>query len=675
MSVDPTRSDSPASPSAAGSSIHPPEPPGLGRRARRLLIGPPRSLDDHGLFHKVSLVALLAWVGLGADGLSSSAYGPEDAFRALGTHTYLALGLAAATALTVIVISIAYSRVIEHFPHGGGGYVVATKLLGPRAGVVSGCALLVDYVLTITISIAAAGDALFSFMPPQWAAWKVPAEAALIVGLILLNLRGVRESVLVLTPIFILFVLTHLVLIIGGFMAHSGKLPETMHTAGTGFRDGLSTLGAAGMFLLFIHAYSLGGGTYTGIEAVSNGLAIMREPRVRTGKRTMLYMASSLAFTAAGIIVLYLLWNVTPQDGKTMNAVLAERFVEVVPLGRTFVVLVLVAEGLLLVVAAQAGFVDGPRVLANMAIDSWVPRRFAALSERLTAQNGVMLMGATALIALLLTRGSVAYLVVMYSINVFATFSMTELAMCRMWIGERKARRDWKKKILVHVVGLTMCTTILSVTVVQKFREGGWITLAITVGVVVLCLLIKRHYTAVSTKLTRAFEGLEKVPASAGPTPSPPDPRLPAAVVLVGGYNGFGIHTMFNVFRAFPDHFKSLVFVSVGVIDSGGFKGEDSVPRLRADTEQMLARYVELAARLGVPATARWAVGTDTVDEAERVCLDVGREFPRATFFAGQVVFRRETWLQRLLHNQTAYAIQRRLQLAGRNTVILPARA
>src|SRR5437016_1843436 len=136
-------------------------------RMKRVLLGRKRELQPN-VFHKVSLIALLAWVGLGADGLSSSAYGPEEAFKTLGTHTYLAVGLALATAFTVLVISYAYSRIIEQFPLGGGGYVVASRLLGQKAGVVSGSALVVDYVLTISISIAAAGDAIFSFLPPGW---------------------------------------------------------------------------------------------------------------------------------------------------------------------------------------------------------------------------------------------------------------------------------------------------------------------------------------------------------------------------------------------------------------------------------------------------------------------------------------------------------------------------
>ena len=142
-----------------------PLPTGRWSRIRRALLGAPRDIEDPRTFHTISLIAFLAWVGLGADGLSSTAYGPDEAFRALGDHTYLAVFLALATAVTVFIISYAYSRIIEHFPSGGGGYVVAAQILGPRVGVVSGAALLVDYVLTISISIASGADAIFSFLP------------------------------------------------------------------------------------------------------------------------------------------------------------------------------------------------------------------------------------------------------------------------------------------------------------------------------------------------------------------------------------------------------------------------------------------------------------------------------------------------------------------------------
>jgi amino acid transporter len=652
------------------------------RRVRQVLIGPPRSLGDRGLFHKVSLIALLAWVGLGADGLSSSAYGPEEAFRTLGEHTYLAVLLAVMMATTVLVISAGYSRIIEQFRHGGGGYVVASKLLGEKVGLVSGCALLVDYVLTITVSIAAAGDALFSlsFIPPGWSAAKLPMESFFILGLLILNLRGVRESVVALAPVFFLFVSTHVVVIVGGIAGHAPELPATAGEVASGFRAGASTLGVGGMLLLLIHAFSLGGGTYTGIEAVSNGIPMMRHPQVRTAKRTMIYMAVSLAFTATGLLVCYLLWHIQPVAGKTMNAVLVERLASGIPMGDVFIVLFLLAEGAILVVAAQAGFADGPRVLSNMALDSWVPRRFSALSERLTTQNGIVLMAGAALLALLYTRGDVRQIVVMYSINVFLTFSLSLLGMSLHTLKSRE-RRDgrvdapWRRRGALFIGGFLLCATILAFTAIEKFHEGGWITLAVTGALVIVCFLIRGHYRAVAAKLNRAFEGLEKLPDRPGAAAGVLDPSLPTAVVLVGGYNGFGIHTTLNVFRSFPGHFRNLVFVSVGTIDSGGFKGEDSIELLGQQTQRGLAQYAALAERLGVPAVTRFAVGTDTVDEAEKVCLAVAKEFPRCTFFAGQVVFERETFLRRLLHNQTAYAIQRRLQLAGQNIVILAAKA
>src|SRR5580765_5000313 len=149
-------------------------------KLKQIVFGKPRDIKDPHVFHHVSLVAFLAWVGLGADGLSSSAYGPDEAFRALGAHTHLSPFLVLMTAVTIFVISIAYSNLIQHFPGGGGGYLVVTKLLGNGVGVVSGCALLVDYVLTITVSIAAGCDQLWSFLPAAWLPYKLPWEFAIL---------------------------------------------------------------------------------------------------------------------------------------------------------------------------------------------------------------------------------------------------------------------------------------------------------------------------------------------------------------------------------------------------------------------------------------------------------------------------------------------------------------
>ncbi len=654
-----------------------PEPPvSLGQRVRRWLIGRPLDLSNSAMAHKLTLVAVLAWVGLGADALSSSAYGPEEAFKALGTHSYLAIPLALATAATVFLIAAAYSKVIDAFPNGG-GYGVATKLLGPRLGAVSGSALLIDYVLTITASIAAMGDAMFSLVPIGYHVWKVPCEALAILALTVLNLRGVRESILILAPIFLVFLITHVVLIGGGLIIQA---PAAMATAGqlnATFQSDLADPAIGLLFLvsLLFKAYAMGGGTYTGIEAVSNALPLMREPKVQTAKRTMLYLSVSLAVTAGGLILCYLLWNVQPVEGKTMNAVLIERFAEHLPMGSTFIWVTLIAEGMLLLVAAQAGFVGGPRVMANMAVDSWLPRRFAGLSDRLTTENGVIFMGITALAALLVTKGSVHVIVIMYSINVFLTFSLTMAGMLRYWWVKRDAGA-WlrRRRLALFIAGTALCGTILIVTVYEKFTIGGWITIVATGILVTICFLIRRHYRMVAHKLTQLYRELERPEYQAAEPLGEPDPKQPVAVVLVSAYGGPGIHTTLNAFKSFPRHFKGLVFVSVGVVDSGDFKGDDTINPLRERTEQALARYVRLAAALGMPATSRMAMGTEPVEESVDLCRQVKREFPHATFFAGKVLFEREQWYHAILHNDTALAVQKRLQWEGLTMVVLPAR-
>src|SRR5258708_26134578 len=176
-------------------------------KIKQLVFGKAKDPLDPRVFHNLSLIAFFAWIGLGADGLSSSCYGPEEAFLSLGPHSHLALWLALAVMGTVFLLSASYSQIIEYFPSGGGGYLVATKLLGPVPGVVSGCALLVDYILTIAISIASAIDAIFSFLPHELLPWKFTAAMVCLILLIVLNLRGVKESVVILTPIFLVFVM------------------------------------------------------------------------------------------------------------------------------------------------------------------------------------------------------------------------------------------------------------------------------------------------------------------------------------------------------------------------------------------------------------------------------------------------------------------------------------
>ncbi|HEY4730652.1 MAG TPA: APC family permease [Myxococcales bacterium] len=675
-------------PSPAPSTVPPPpsEPPVPGpisgwQRFKRILLGGPKDFQDPHLFHTLSLAAFLAWVGLGADGLSSSSYGPEEAFKNLGDHQYLAVFLALATGLTVLIISAAYTKIIEHFPFGGGGYIVTSRLIGPRAGVVSGAALLIDYVLTCTTSVAAGGEAIFSNFPQHWHVWKLPVELAAMATLTVLNLRGIRESIRVLMPIFLAFLVTHAVLIVGSVFFHLGRADEVARSVSDGLSHDLSTMGFVGLALLFLRAYSLGAGTYTGIEAVSNGLNIMREPRVLTGKRTMVYMSTSLAVTAGGIILGYLLMGVHPVPGKTMNYMLAQMLagnfhLGPLPVGHWYVIVTIASEALLLFVAAQAGFIAGPRVMANLAQDSYFPHRFGALSDRLTMQNGVLLMGGASFLMLLYTRGSVDALVVMYAINVFVTFALSQLAMIKYWRRPetRKRHSEWRRPLAIAVICFVVCSFILVVNLFEKFAEGAWLTVIVTGALVALCMVIKRHYSGVFARLKGLDQILTALPSSKPPKILPLQKKKPTAVLLVGGFSGLGIHSLLTVMKLFPRYFANVVFMSVGVVDSATFQGVEEVDRVRDETEEALKKYVDLARGMGIPADQKMSMGTEAVSECERLAAEVAKEYERSIFFAGKLIFEREKWWDRLLHNETAYQIQRRLQFKGLPMVVLPVR-
>ncbi|MFH0975124.1 MAG: APC family permease [Spirochaetota bacterium] len=641
----------------------------------RKIIGPPRDINDPGIFHKLALIPFFAWIGLGADGLSSSSYGPEEAFRALGEHTYLAFFLAIAAALTVLIISYAYSRIIEHFPHGGGGYIVATHTIGRKAGVISGSALIIDYILTITVSVTSCVDALFSYIPPEYQPLKILVASMLIILLMILNIRGIKESITFLAPIFIIFIITHVLLLGYGIFSHSGDLKPVISQVSTGFSRDLSAIGGVGILLLFLRAYSLGGGTYTGIEAVSNGLQIMREPKVQTGKRTMAYMASSLAITAGGLFLCYLLVGVKPTFGKTLNSVLADSLFGGWSFGYLLALITILSEGALLFVAAQAGFIDAPRVMANMAVDSWLPHRFRAFSERLTMRNGVLIIGAASICVLIYTRGSISALVIMYSINVFLTFSLSEFGMMKYVFINRKKHKNWKKHIVIFIIGFLLCLTILIITIFEKFIEGGWLTLVITSILIMLCYIIQKHYTRIGHDMRKLDELLKDMPLTEDVMNTQPvDKKNMTAIQLVGSYSGFGVHTFLNINRSFRNLYNNFIFISVAVVDQGLFKGEEGLDDLKKSVEDSLKRYVNLSRRLGFPAEYRMGVGTDVVDVATELCVDTVKEFHYSTVFTGKLAFREEKFYHALLHNETANAIQRRLQWKGITNVIMPIR-
>jgi hypothetical protein len=479
-------------------------------------------------------------------------------------------------------------------------------------------------------------------------------------------------------PIFTVFVLTHAFAIVYAMATHgsgiSSMAAETSHEV----HLVSASVGWFGLMALLLKSYSMGAGTYTGIEAVSNGLPILREPRVRTGRRTMVYMGVSLALTVAGLLVAYQLYGVRISEGKTLNAVLFETMTVgwSHPAGTGYVIVTLFSEAALLIIAAQTGFLDGPRVLANMALDRWFPTRFANLSERLVTMNGVVLMGLAAFIMMVSTRGSVDLLVIFYSINVFITFSLSQAGMVRHW-WQVRGEAGWMRKLAINGFGFVLTFSILISLTVVKFFEGGWATVTVTLVLVGAAFAIKHHYKGVAVQLKRLDAIVEAAEIECTTAPAAPpvaERKARTAVVLVNGFNGLGLHTLLNVPRMFGDTFRNYVFVQVGSVDAGNFKGAADMDALRAHTEAEADRFVHFARARGYGSKALTSIGYDVTGAVMKLAKEAAAEFPNQVFFAGQLLFTNETNVTRWLHNHTVQTLQRRFFLSGLPFVVLPIR-
>jgi hypothetical protein len=335
----------------------------------------------------------------------------------------------------------------------------------------------------------------------------------------------------------------------------------------------------------------------------------------------------------------------------------------------------LLLEAGLLFVAANTGFLAGPVVLANMAVDGWMPNRFRHLSSRLITQNGVILFGLGALAILLLSHGSVSILVVLYSINVFITFSLSLLGMSVYWGGHRgTASPKWPSRLIFSVFGFCITSAILLVTLLAKFTEGGWITLVITGAVIGLCLLIKRHYNLVKAKLKEL--DIYFLPKLKPEVSTPPilDPKEPTAIFFIGKDRSVSMHTLLWVLRMFPGHFKNFIFLSAGIVDIESFRGQEALEDMKQEIQTTLDYFVSYCHQNGLAAESYARYGTDAVNELVQLAEQANERYPNCIFFGSKLIFENDNWITRLLHNETPLTLQRRLHLLGKQFVILPMR-
>lgn len=288
-------------------------------------------------------------------------------------------------------------------------------------------------------------------------------------------------------------------------------------------------------------------------------------------------------------------------------------------------------------------------------------------------QNGVIVFGLAALVILIWSRGHVALLVVLYSINVFLTFSLSLLGLSVYWARRKQqASQRWRWRLAFSIFGCSLTSAILIITIYAKFTEGAWVTLMITCAVILMCLLIKRHYKRVESRLREIDKQL--LPPLKEKTFTPPhmDSQAPTAVFFIGQDRSVGMHTLLWVWRMFPDHFKNFVFLSAGVVDIESFSGQTALEEMQTKVDETLQYFVKYCQQYGLAAEAYSAFGTDVVDELLVLSDKVHERFSNCVFFASKLIFEHDNWIMRILHNETPMTLQRRLHFMGKQFVILP---
>lgn len=639
---------------------------------RQALFGSDRDVYDPRLFQRITVGVIAAWIAMGGDLLGSCVYGPNVLGRASAGHRGVLLVATSATLLTLGILAYAYTRMVAQFPHGGGGYTAARHAVGERLALVSGVALVFDAAFNVAVSVVTCVDAAADALPPAFAPARLPVALLLIVLLTLVNLRGIKESIGLLTPIVILFVGSHLIVLAIALIHRMDALPAALAAVPSDVGHLTAERGSLGTLGSMLRAYALGGSIYTGLESISNGVPILREPKVKTARRTMILLAGIPGLIILTILAGYFIYDVRPAGDKTLNAILFERAAASLgaegPLTRALVVTVpLLAEAALLILAAQTGFVDGPRILGALAADRFMPRRLMRLNGRLAPAPGILLIAMVAILATAMVAGALPPLLVVFVVSVFVTFSVSQWAMLRHALKRRAGgAADWARDTILHAIALFLCLTILIGTIASN-RGGSLVALGLILAVTALSLLIRRRYGVIARAVER--RSVEGPPPGAvavsgpGANPAPPDRarRPPIAVVLVDERRDFGRLVLDWLGTTMPAGVSSIVLASVSLIDAEAVQGEGHLREMEAARRAELEALAAEARTFGLPARVEMRRGADVFETAATMIRDLMRDRSRPSVVVGFRTAVDETMVDPLLRDDLAVKLQSRL--------------
>lgn len=637
---------------------------------RQTLFGKEVDVRDSRALGRITVGALAGFIALGGDLLGSCVYGPDVLGRGAGGARFVLLIAAAATLATMGLLAFAYMRMIAQFPHGGGGYTAAKHTLDERVALVSGVALVFDAALDVSVSVVACVRAVADTLPPAWHLPKMAIALGLVVVLAGVNLRGVKESVALLAPVVLLFVVSHACLLFAAAAHRIDALPSVVAAVPMELRHSIAARGVGGTLWRLVVAYALGGSIYTGMESVSNGVPVLREPRVQRARRTMLLVVGVPAAIIGALLVGYLLYDVPDAlaggpvpSGATLNAVLFERFAADVGAGgalQFFVVtLPLLAEAALLVQAAQTGFVDGPRILGALSTDRLAPRRFARLNGRLAPAPGILFIAATAIVTMVLTRGAIEPLVVAFVIAVFVTFSISQWAMLRHALGRRRAGGGaWRLDAAAHATAFVLCGVILAGTVATRWRPS-LVMLALLAAGTVFALRVRRRYRAMTSAVEQLSEQLPGVPAPAGPAVAL---DAPVAVVVIFSQRSELPRLVVKWLERMPLRFSAIVLAGISLVDTEAVEGQERLRELERERHRQLELAAEVARGQGWRVSVEVRRGADLIETAAELVLELVRtRHPRA-MVVGFRTGAEASAIDPLLRDDDAIRLQTRLQ-------------
>ena len=478
---------------------------------RARLIGQPlRSVDlPHQTVGKLVGLAVFA-----SDALSSTAYATQEILIILAAAGTMALGyvfpIAIAITALLVIVTVSYEQTIHAYPGGGGAYIVARDNLGELPAQTAGAALLTDYVLTVAVSVSS-GVAQIASAFPDLFPYRVPLAVALVAVVMLINLRGVKESGATFAlPTYFFIVMMFATVGVGLFRALSGTLGTVSNPPHAVLETGL---GVVTPFLL-LHAFSSGTAALTGIEAISNGITAFREPRSRNAGITLIWMAAILATLFLAISFLSRVMAAVPSEEETVISQLARTVFN----GQGPLYLGLIAATtLILVLAANTSFADFPRLAALHAGDGFLPRQLTLRGSRLVYSYGIVALALVASLLIIAFNASVTALIPLYAIGVFLSFTLSQVGMARRWwkaghlspgqeVNEPgsvlRYQPGWQVKMVINAFGAFCTAVVVIVFAVTKFRDGAWIVIFLTPTLVFIFFRIHAHYKRLAKQLS-----------------------------------------------------------------------------------------------------------------------------------------------------------------------------